>query len=270
MALLLAAASIWWLLSNYEEATRQHVSDLSSSANADIVFIGSSLTATALPSTESVGGVLGQGRSCAMLAVPAISERNSNRLLANAIDGGALIIFVEINAYAHDHADLIEPLALRAMVDGLSGAGYRLAMSAKEALKISPLPKFDTKCAAPSTTLNLDTERLAPSAFYGFQEIEPSYPDELERLLARAREAGAEVMFISPPRPQSLVNELGEEEFAALLAHIRHLAEEYGVPVWYSPQPWPDDHFMDILAHTNELGRARFQRELAEWYEARQ
>jgi hypothetical protein len=155
------------------------------------------------------------------------------------------------------------------MVIGLREAGYRLAMSAKSVLNISALPRFKSRCASRKINGVLDGEQILPRDYYRFVAIEPAYPGDLERLLARAKVAGVEVILFSPPRPQSVINMLGQNEYLALLDHLDYIAAKYSAPIWYSRHAWPDDHFIDIMAHTNERGRVRFQREIVEWYEAR-
>jgi hypothetical protein len=268
-AIGVATAFIVLVISTWNETAQHYPSGLPPIPDAQIVFIGSSLTAFALPIKEPAEGVLADGRSCAMLSLPGISERLSTRLLAHALESGAETVFLEINAYAHEYVDEAEPAIGRWIVNGMRDAGARLAISVKSLFKSAPKPNYVVKCRGGNANRTLDTAKLLPRDFYRFQTTEPSRPDELEALITRAREAGVEVIFFSPPRPRVLVDKLGDEDFAEFLAHLDHVAASQGVPLWYSPAPWPDDHFMDILAHANERGRHRFRQDLIQWYEGR-
>ena len=79
-----------------------------------------------------------------------------------------------------------------------------------------------------------------------------------------------EVLFYSPPRPLTSIRAIGSDGLEDLQQHVVKVADSFNVPLWISPLAWPDDHFMDILAHTNERGRIRFQKELADWHRKRQ
>jgi hypothetical protein len=268
-ALSFAAAFILVLLSSYSETEAQYPRSFASAMNSNIVFIGSSLTGHSLPAVKPAHGILGDDRSSTILSVAGISERFSNRLLADAIDSGAETIFLEINAYAHHYMDLAEPAFLVPMVVALGETGAKLTFVVKAFFKVGQNRNHIIQIGARKTDQTLDTEQLRPGDYYRFQKIEPSYGDELQALLARAKDTNVEVFFFSPPRPQSAVSMMGNDEFADLHFHLEHIAALYDVPLWYSPVPWPDDHVMDILAHTNVRGRIRFQKELAQWYGAR-
>lgn len=269
-SIVLAAAFIVLVLEAYDEGAQQYPRGFPPLAGAKIVFIGSSLTRFALPVPESKQGVLGDGRACAMFALPDISQQLSTRLLAHAVDAGAETVFLEINAYAHDYEHASEATPLNDMTRALRRTSNRLVSTVRSLLSGVPKKNYTLACRARKTTRNLDAAQLLPGDFYRINPIEPSHPEALQGSLARARAAGVEVFFFSPPRPESLVENLGNEEYAALVAHLEGIAAKQGAPLWYSPAPWPDDHFMDILAHTNQRGRLRFQQELTRWYEARQ
>ena len=245
-------------------------------ANAEIVFIGSSLTENALPSPEPESGVLEDGRSCAVLHVPGISEKISIRLLAYAIDSGVESIFLEITTYAQRYASINQPLFLSSMTFRLRQTGKRLFINTRSLLNLAPKRKLirklnqDVDCGVPKGKNTFDPKQIPSKKYYHFVKTEPSFGEQFRAQLARASKAGVEVIFFSPPRPQSAIDRMGADEFADLNAHLDHMSASYGVPLWYSSKPWPDDHFMDIQAHTNERGRIRFQKELADWYRARQ
>jgi hypothetical protein len=204
-----------------------------------------------------------------MLSVPGISEALSTHLLAHAMESGAETVFLEINAYAHEYLDEAEPAIAHLIVNGMREAGFRLAISVKSLFRPVPMPNYVIKCRAGYANRTLDAAQLVPRDYYRFRLIKPTFAGELKSLLAQARESNVEVIFFSPPRPRSLAERLKDGEFAAFLAHLDDVAAAYDLPLWHAPAPWPDDHFMDILAHANERGRARFEQELAQWYEAR-
>ncbi len=268
-AFSLAAMCILSLLAIDVEEELQYSQSVATADHVNILFIGSSLTKSALPATEPTHGILGDGRSSDIRSVNDISERVSNTLLADAISSGAETVFLEINAYAHDYVQLLEPAFLGPYVMTLRETDVKLKFVLKRLLNSrwgSTTVWLDRNIADQT----LDVEQLQSNDFYRLLKIEPSNPDELQTLLAGARDVNVEVFFFSPPRPQSAVSMMGEDEFAALQSHIGRIAAFFGVPLWSSPGAWPDDHFMNIHAHTNVQGRKRFQEELAQWYGARQ
>ena len=213
-----------------------------------------------------------------MLAAPAISERLTTRLLAHAIESGAETILLEVNAYVHDYSDysrgyleLGEPLFTAYLARYFRELGARLTVNFKRFWSDHPgAPVFFYKSPIDGGDSPLDLGAVAPEDYYRLIPLEPVHPGELRRLLERARATGTEVFFFSPPRPRSVVTLIGEAEFVRMMEHVSAVAEDLRVPLWYSSSGWPDDHFIDIKAHVNARGRARFLRELARWYGDRQ
>ena len=255
----------------YEEYPGSGLPDVD---GAEIVVIGSSLTAHLLPGPESAGGVLGDRRTSAMLAVPGISERLTTRLLAHAIGSGAETVLIEINAYVHDyseysraHRGLGEPLFTMHLAGYFRDLGARLTLNFKRlffAIAHAPVTFYENPVDGGKTAL--DFAAVASEDYYRLFSLEPAYPDELGKLLEKARAADTEVLFFSPPRPRSAVRLIGSAEFARMVEHVSDVAREFGVPVWYATSAWPDDQFIDIKAHVNARGRDRFLRELSRWY----
>jgi hypothetical protein len=245
--------------------------------DAEIVFIGSSLTAQCAAGEDSVSGVFGDQRTSVTLAVPGISERMTTRLVAHAIDSGAETVMVEINAYAHDYIEysrnypgLGEPLFTARLARYFRDLGERLTLNLKSLLfdpRRSPLAVHRNPMDLGNSTF--DFKAVDSADYYRLLPVEPVYPDELGRVLERARSLNTQVFFFSPPRPLSVVKLIGDAEYARIIEHISTLARKFGVPVWYSPSGWPDDNFLDIHAHVNGRGRARFLHELANWYGGR-
>lgn len=235
----------------------------------EVVFIGSSLTRHGLPPSIRETGVLEDGRSCSMLAIPGISEKWSTRLLSHAIEAGAETIFLEINAYAHEYVDWNEPVLVQTLVKSMREIGRRLTLTVKSYFGRTFDAQGDTQCVAPPNGQVLVVARLVSRDYYRFKEIEPAHPRALESQLALARANGIEVIFFSPPRPAALVSMLGSEGFSDLHAHLLEISREFDVPIWYAAEAWSDEYFMDILAHLNSDGRERLKLELAQWYEGR-
>jgi len=276
-SLALAAAVILALLSVHEEDAWVTPPKLPDLAGAQVVFIGSSLARFALPRQVPEGGVLGDERTCAMLATPGISEHLSTLMLEHAIVSGAETVFVEINAYALESLRLGEPAVLYPLVIGLRLAGDRMSRTLRGlAGALVPgrydarqWPRGDLDCGAPGKEGDyLDVDQLAREDFYQLVAIEPAEPEALQRALDLARERGAEVIFFAPPRPRSVVDAMGSAQFARVQERLSRTAARFGVPLWSSPEPWPDDQFMDIRAHAAALGRTRFRDELVHWYAA--
>lgn len=268
-AVLLATTCIVTLLYLYDESIVRYPENFAVRMNVEIVFIGSSLNRAALPATAPKDGFLGDGRSSEVVSIDGISERLSTRLLGEAIDSGVETIFLEINAYAHEYVGLTESVVLAGFAKRMTDLGAELTLSVKTLLNVAVQPGRTLHMGGVAKDGTLTAAHVAPEKFYRFYEIEPSLGDELRAQLLRARNANVEVVFFSPPRPQLVVDLIGPDEFYALHDHLERIATEYGVPLWHSPTPWPDDHFMDVMAHANERGRQRFRGELAGWYEAR-
>ena len=137
-AILLSLVSIYFLLSVGTNIDIRNQEGFPPLANAEIIFIGSSLTENALPSSEPESGVLEDGRSCAVLHVPGISEKVSIRLLAYAIDSGVESIFLEITTYAQSYANINQPLFLSSMTYRLRQTGKRLLINIRSLLNLAP------------------------------------------------------------------------------------------------------------------------------------
>jgi hypothetical protein len=239
-------------------------------ANVNVLFIGSSLIGSALPAPEPARGMLEDGRSCAILSINGISERDSNMLLADAIGSGVETVFLEINTYAHNHFNPVESTFRQSIEVTMRGIGGRLTFFFRSIFNLSATPYKAIRLGAWDRDGRLDVKKSRPANFHRLVKIQPSRRDELHALLADARDANVEVIFVSQPRPQSAVDMMGTEEFSDLHSHLDDIAASFGLPLWYPPIPWPDDHFIDINAHANVIGRIRFQKELASWYGARQ
>lgn len=278
-ATLIAAAFIIALLREtpdiYEEYPAAGMPDVD---GAEIIFIGSSLTVHLLPVAESADGIFSDRRSAAMLAAPAISERLTTRLLAHALESGAETVMVEINAYVQDYSEysrsslpLGEPLFTIRLANRFRLLGARLTINFKRLFSDNPgAPVAFYKSPIDGGDSALDFGAVGSEDYYRLIPLEPVDPGELRSLLERARAAGTEVLLFYPPRPRSFVTLIGEAEFVRMIEHVSAVAEEFRVPLWYSSSGWPDDHFIDIKAHVNARGRARFLRELARWYGDRQ
>lgn len=265
-SLTLAFVAILALLAVYHTVgpRHSHLSELE--MDVDIVFIGSSLAAHALPVGDLPRGVIEDGRTHEVFSAPGITEELSNKLLARAVDSGAQTIFVEINAYAHEMIPTSEPALVGPFEPAMKEIGSRMTIAARSLLGMKSPPVHIVSTGSRKTERTLDPRGLQPSQFYWFLEHEPADPEELRDLLARAREAGVEVLFFSPPRPLTSIRAIGSDGLEDLQQHVVKVADSFNVPLWLSPLPWPDDHFMDINAHTNSLGRTRFQKELTQWY----
>jgi hypothetical protein len=269
-ALILATAAIVLLVSGATDRPLSFPDDYSKAVGAEIVFIGSSLTGHALPAGAPPTGYLGDGRRTAIVWVDGIPERVTNRLLKDAIDAGAETVLLEVNAYAQRYADPTADLFIDALKHRLRWLGDTLTNTVKGLFGMDPRAPRRVRLGAQASSGLMEEGGIAPDLRYRIRRTSPDDPEGLRTLLDRARRAGVRVFLFSPPRPQSAVVMIGKEEYSALLAHLEAFADEFGLPLWTSPDPWPDDHFMDILAHTNERGRDRFQRELSRWYRARE
>ena len=281
LAFALATIFILALLSTGKETQVVYPKNFTSAMNADVVFIGSSLTGHALPASLPEQGVLGDSRSTAILYVNGLTENLSTQLLADAIDSDVETVFLEINQYAGGFWRSVnksdfqkslnnKPNFLNPWVRVIQEFGKRLTRRFNVLLNIISPNRIRTVRLGPSSNDGtIDAKQLEQLDNIRFTKREPHFGDELQIQLMRAREVNVEVIFFSPPRPQSVVNEMGNDVYKDLQVHMERIAAAYDVPLWYSPIPWPDDHFWDIMAHANARGRIRFQQELAQWYKAR-
>lgn len=269
-AFALAGACILLLLMTSESNEIQYPDNFATAIKSEIVFIGSSLTGHGLPAEKPVNGILDDNRPSKVFSVPDISERITNKLLEYAIGSGAQTVFVEINAYSHEQIELAEPAFLSPMVLTLRDVGEKLTFTVKRLLHQDRNPYRTVQVGSQKTEKTLDKKNISQREYYRFHKTEPARKIDLQTLLIDAEKANVEVFFFSPPRPQSAIDMMGVDHFDDLNSHLEQLAASHGRPLWYSPIPWPDDHFMDILAHANARGRARFRQELADWYSERQ
>lgn len=265
-ALALATTLIFVLSSSYPGPEVRYPPDFEHLLESDIVFIGSSLTEHAFPHQVPRNGRLGDRRRSTILSTGQIPEWLTTRLLGDAIDAGVETIFVEINAYGHRYAALTGPAFLEPPERWLRHLGVRLSTQVRILLGLGERRHWVVKEGSRRDRKTLNPKRLGSRHYYRFRLTGPQHPEELEARLNDAGNAGVEVIFFSPPRPESVVRAMGEEHYLEMQAHLRELATQWGVALWLPEEAWPDDHFMDVMAHANPRGRRRFQAELAEWY----
>ncbi|HKX09713.1 MAG TPA: hypothetical protein VJN67_16055 [Stellaceae bacterium] len=259
LAFSLVAAAIVFL------TTAERIFD-SQLLKSPIVAIGSSLTAHAIPVRfPEPNGLLGDGRAHARVNEIRMSEDETLSLVSRATEAGASTVLVEANAFAFDFAYTImadeDPWIIKiskTLEDRINKlrrdfkwlSGYEPLESTEEPGALNNEPVITRKMLSDTYPLHLHL---------------PRDPQAIAETLNEAHSRGTAVILISYPRSQTAANYIGERAQAAIVAHLRALADGLGVPLFMPSPAWPDEYFIDT-GHLNARGRARFVAELAAWW----
>lgn len=245
----------------------------------DVVAIGSSLMFYALPN-QPRDGFLGDMRSSQVLAISSIREDTALRLLRAAIANKAETVFLEVNPFVFDFRlpaeyyghtpaatwtrmlDRVSQKLRTGLADRLGlrkGALFPNEMSLAEQLLLKKPTRFKRR---------FDGVIDRPEQYYPVNVRSPRQLSALRRTVAQAIRRGATVVLVVPPRSQTAMDLMGEDNAHALAQQIDSLAEELDLPV-FSPGPnWSDEFFRD-RAHLNTYGRDRFISALRDWWSQR-
>jgi hypothetical protein len=239
-------------------------------AQAEIVVLGSSLLHHALPPTEAVASLLGDGRRHQRIGVSGVSEEELLQLAGLALQGRASLLLLEVNPLLRD-SDAADTSCLRlGWVDALrTWIGQKqveLARSVRIAVGWVPVGHPAGETARLDTRRAMTPEQLARN--YPMLLRAPRCRGELDRVVATARRQGKQLVLVLPPRSITAQAAMGAGQAAELEEGAARLATEFGMPLFHPARAWPDHEFVDY-AHMNRSGRERFLRELRDWLHRR-
>jgi hypothetical protein len=238
----------------------------SRATDSDIIVIGSSLMAYAVP--VSGGGsdsLLGDGRSHSRIAIRGLMETTLLARLEKAIAMRPELIFVEANP-------LLVDFAYRANQRTCDGWSYPvrtyLAVQRNRVLiAYRGLRGIEGVYAG-------EPDDLAAPHAIDPAEVRLLYPitiramcDEarLAALVAQARKQATRIILVLPPRSPDADRLLGTAVASDLRNQTLQLAARLGVEVFAPAGSWRNDEFTD-LAHVNSRGRAHFLEDLRAWW----
>ena len=236
--------------------------------HSDVVVIGSSLMAYAVPETGGgTGSLLGDGRTHRRLATLRISERQLIANLERAIDQRARTIFIEVNPLIVDFGD--HPY--QRPCDGwtyaartwLAEAQWRVIDAYRSLRGKAPQDDYTgdpNNIAATHSGDGAEVRRLDPLVLRN-----PCDQPRLAAAVARAKALGTKVVLILPPRSPDGDRRLGPQVTQELASRADALSQRLGIPLFAPRDAWSNDEFVD-LAHLNLAGRAHFQQDLRRWW----
>lgn len=215
-------------------------------------------------------------RNYVRFAVNSMDEQQTLDLLDLVTKRPTEMVLVEINPIAFDFAfERQTQEAWASWVLAPFNELRRFSIQTRRGLKIvvgafggtgTPIQQMmDT--APPDQPFRIETDVLAKA--YPLSLRSPREAPRLRRIIAKAREAGIEIVFVVPPRSASAENYMGTEAGIEAQKHFAALAQDFGVRLFQPAFAWPDRFFND-QAHLNRAGALRFQEELADWWRQRQ
>lgn len=243
---------------------------------APVVVLGSSLMLHAFPEQGPAKWPIDDRRSYVRFAVNSLEEEQTLDLLDLVTKRPTEMVLVEINPIAFDFAfERQTQEAWASWVLSPFNGLRRFSIQTRRGLKIvvgafggTGTPIQQMMATAPlDQTFHIETDVLAKA--YPLSLRSPRDAPRLRRIIANARDAGIEIIFVVPPRSASAESYMGKEAGIEAQKHFAALAQDFGVPLFQPAFAWPDRFFND-QAHLNRAGALRFQEELADWWRQRQ
>ncbi|OJU52631.1 MAG: hypothetical protein BGO03_06355 [Mesorhizobium sp. 61-13] len=243
---------------------------------APVVVLGSSLMLHAFPEQGPAKWPIDDRRNYVRFAVNSMDEQQTLDLLDLVTKRPTEMVLVEINPIAFDFAfERQTQEAWASWVLAPFNELRRFSIQTRRGLKIvvgafggtgAPIQQM-MATAPPDQPFRIETDVLAKA--YPLSLRSPREAPRLRRIIAKAREAGIEIVFVVPPRSASAESYMGKEAGVEAQKHFAALAQDFGVRLFQPAFAWPDRFFND-QAHLNRAGALRFQEELADWWRQRQ
>lgn len=235
----------------------------------EVAVVGSSLMRNGVPPHGSgPTSLLGDGRSFRRIGVSDISEEQSLSLAREAIEGGARLVFLEVNPFIRTFDTWPRKSSCNEWRATVSvSAKYqlrRLVYATRAILGYTTATEAEEQRFALVAPIKLDADAIAD--IYPFQFHEPYCRRQFGELVDFARQKDARIVMVLPPRSESGEGYLGKAQAQELKVRARRLSVDAGLPLFEPPGPWPDAEFAD-QAHMNPFGRAHFLRELRQWWQ---
>lgn len=238
---------------------------------ADIVFVGTSLTSHAVPRYAGPHTAVITEKTHFRVGLGAGDQREMIKLLDSAIAQKPELVVIEINPFLFDfnHQQAVrlpkdDPIAEASRLIQISRNNARERLQTLAGLRDSRIGHATRFVNAPVGSQDVsDAAKLYPLHLH-----DPS-PDPalVERLLA-AREQGVEVAFLLPPRSANGVRLIGKGTSQELQANARIFTRRAGCELIDFGTGWDDAFYID-LGHLNSVGRERFLDHFRQWYAAR-
>lgn len=243
---------------------------------APVVVLGSSLMLHAFPEQGPAKWPVDDRRDYVRFAVNSLDEVQTLDLLDLVAKRPTEVVLVEINPIAFDFAfEGQTQEAWASWVLAPFNELRRFSIQTRRGLKIAigafggtgtPIQQM-MATAPPDHAFRVEADVLAKA--YPLSLRSPRDAPRLRRIIADARAAGIEIIFVVPPRSTSAESYMGKATGIEAQKHFAALAEEFGVRLFQPAFAWPDRFFND-QAHLNRAGALRFQEELADWWRQRQ
>lgn len=256
VVLMLTVGSIM-MIWNWQHVTELHTLE----AETPIVVIGSSLSAAAIPQDQVQDGLLGDNRRHVVWFFPAISASQTMALGRKAIEDGARVILIELNAFAYSYPRrVIRQDYLPGWVAALGDWSDDFTEHLRATISL----------AADSNRTAVDYPEFQDSwdgvmRWQRNTALQPSgseYTETLASLIEIAARQNIDVVFFEPPRHRQLLHEIARELEMPLHRYLRTQVMPPNATAMLVSAAWPDALFADEAAHLNLSGQARFLAEL--------
>jgi len=260
VVLMLTVGSIM-MIWNWQPVTELHTLE----AETPIVVIGSSLSAAAIQQGQVQEGLLGDNRRHVVWFVPAISAPETMALSRKAIDDGARVILIELNAFAYSYPRrVIRSDYLPGWVAALGDWSDDFTEHLREAISLA--------VDGNRTAVDYPEFRGSWDGVMRWQRntaLRPSgseYTEALASLMEVAARQNIDVVFFEPPRHRQRQQEIARELEMPLHRYLRTHVMPPDATAMLVSAAWPDALFADEVAHLNLSGQARFMAELRRYW----
>lgn len=231
---------------------------------SDIVVIGSSLIAYAVPATgQGATSLLGDQRSHRRIATRRLTENDLLAAFEQAISQHTALVFIEVNPLLVDFADQLRQRpcdALPSLIKNYVVTERRRVPEAFAQLAGLPLA-YGYEGDPPNLQSTHSMTDAVMRSMYPLTVREPCYEPELASAVRRAKAQGTLVVLVLPPRSPDADLLLGSKLTSKIRDRAMALARRLEVPIFVIDGNWPNEEFVDA-AHLNDIGRAHFLREL--------
>lgn len=260
VVLLLTVGSIM-MIWNWQPVTEVHALE----AETPIVVIGSSLSAAAIQQDQVQEGLLGDNRRHVVWFVPAISASETMALSQKAIDEGARVILIELNAFAYsDPPRVNRPDYLPGWVAALGDWSDAFTEHLREAISVA--------VDGNGTSVDYPAFRESWDGVVRWQRNTAlrSSGNEHKEALASLTEVAArqniDLVFFEPPRHRQRLQEIAQELGMPLHRYLTSYVVPPDATAMLADTAWPDALFADEVGHLNLSGQARFMAELRRYW----
>jgi hypothetical protein len=240
------------------------VERIAQTQRSDIVVIGSSLMAHAVPATgQGATSLLGDQRSHRRIATRRLTENDLLGYFEQAISQHTALVFIEVNPLLVDFADQLR----QRPCDGLRPLvkSYVVATRRRVPESFAQLAGLPLSYGYAGDPANLDSPHSMTDAvmrsMYPLRVREPCFEPELAAAISRAKAQGTAVVLVLPPRSPDADLLLGSKLTSQLRDQAMALAARLEIPLVVIDGNWHNEEFVDA-AHLNVIGRQHFLREL--------